>query len=59
LAYSHSQLASVYKYIMNQEEPHRKKTFREEYTNLLNKFQVVYEERYLFEGIDEAKMMND
>ncbi len=31
-SYSHSHIEAVYNYILNQEEHHRKKTFREEYT---------------------------
>ena len=34
-------------YIKNQEEHHRKKTFREEYIELLNEYEISYEEKYL------------
>ncbi len=50
-SYSHSQLDAVYKYIQNQEEHHKKQTFREEYLNFLKKFNVPYDERYLFENL--------
>jgi len=50
-SYAHSQIDNVYKYIMNQEEHHRKKTFREEYLNFLKKFEIEHEERFLFEWI--------
>jgi len=50
-SYSHSHIDKVCKYIMNQEEHHRKKTFREEYIELLKKFQIDYDEKYLFEDI--------
>jgi len=30
-SYSHSQLNNVYQYILNQEEHHKKQTFKEEY----------------------------
>ncbi len=48
-SYSHSHIESVYNYILNQEEHHRKKSFREEYLDFLKKFEVDYDEKYLFE----------
>lgn len=51
-SYSHSQIDSVIKYVLNQEEHHRKQTFREEYTAFLKAFDVPYNEQYLFEFID-------
>ena len=51
-SYSHSQLDKVIAYILNQKEHHRKKTFREEYTGFLKKFNVEYDEKYLFEWIE-------
>ena len=50
-SYSHSQIDRVVKYIMNQEQHHKKKTFREEYLELLNKFNVEYDERYILKDI--------
>jgi len=47
-SYSHSQLSSVIKYIENQEEHHKIKTFKEEYLELLEKFGIEYEIKYLF-----------
>jgi hypothetical protein len=44
---SKSQLRDVIKYITNQREQHRKKTFQEEYLELLQKHGVDYDERYL------------
>lgn len=51
-SYAHSQVETVYNYILNQEEHHRKRTFREEYLGFLEKFQVPYEDRFLFEWLD-------
>ena len=48
-SYSHSQLQILYQYILNQEEHHKKKTFREEYIELLKKFEIEYNEKYLFD----------
>ncbi len=51
-SYSKSQVPDVINYILNQEEHHRKKTFRQEYTELLKLFEVEYDEKYLFEFYD-------
>ncbi len=51
-SYSHSQIENVYNYILNQEEHHKKKTFREEYLEFLKDFDVQYDEKYLFEWIE-------
>jgi len=51
-SYSHSHIESVYNYILNQEAHHKKKTFKQEYLEFLKKFQVEYDERYLFEWYD-------
>lgn len=50
--YAHSQLDAVAKYVMNQKDHHKAKTFRDEYVEFLEKFVVSYEERYLFEFYD-------
>lgn len=47
--YGRSQLDDIYNYILNQKIHHRKITFKEEYLSLLKKFEIVYDERYLFE----------
>jgi putative transposase len=52
-SYSKSQIDRVVKYILNQEEHHKKMTFMNEYISLLKKFEVEYNERYLFEWIDQ------
>ena len=52
-SYGHSQMDAVVKYIQNQEEHHAKKTFKEEYLELLRKFNVEYNETYLFEWIED------
>jgi putative transposase len=50
-SYGHSQIDVVYKYIQNQEEHHRKQTFRKEYVDFLKKFNVPYDEQYIFEDL--------
>ena len=51
-SYGHSQIETVYNYILNQEKHHEKRTFREEYIGFLKKFEVPYDEKYLFEWIE-------
>lgn len=51
-SYAHSQIKQVYNYILNQEEHHKNKTFKEEYIDLLNKFEIEHKPEYLFEWIE-------
>jgi REP element-mobilizing transposase RayT len=51
-SYSRSHIDRVVKYIHNQEAHHKRRTFKEEYIGFLKKFEVEYDERYLFEWID-------
>ena len=51
-SYSRSQIDEVAKYILDQERRHTGKTFKDEYINLLNRFEVEYDERYLFNWIE-------
>ena len=41
------------KYILNQEEHHKKKTFKEEYLDFMSKFEIEYDPKYLFEWIED------
>ena len=50
-SYGHSQINDVCKYIINQKEHHKKQTFMEEYTKLLDIFEIPYEERYIFKPV--------
>jgi REP element-mobilizing transposase RayT len=47
-SYSRSQVSTVAQYIEDQQKHHARKTFREEYIELLEKFNVDYDERYIF-----------
>ena len=51
-SYSHSQLTTVIRYIQNQEKHHTRKSFQAEYLELLEKFNVPYDERYIFKPIE-------
>ena len=50
--YSQSQIDRVYKYILNQEAHHKKITFKDEYIGLLKKFEIPFEDRFLFEWVN-------
>lgn len=50
-SYSKSHIDKVAKYILNQEQHHKKYTFKEEYISLLKKFEIEYDDKYLFEWI--------
>jgi REP element-mobilizing transposase RayT len=52
-SYSHSAYDNVIKYIKNQKEHHRKRTFREEYLEFLEKFNIEFKNEYLFEWIKD------
>jgi putative transposase len=51
-SYSISQIDAVVKYIMNQEQHHKTKSFIQEYLDFLDKFQVPYENRYIFKKVE-------
>jgi hypothetical protein len=50
-SYSHSQIENVYKYILNQEIHHKKQTFRDENLELRHKFEIDYDEKYMFDWL--------
>ena len=54
-SYSQSHIKHVYDYIFDQEKEHATKTFKEEYIDLLNRFEIKFDEKYLFEWIDYEK----
>ena len=51
-SYSHSALDNVIQYVNNQKEHHRKISFKEEYKEFLEKFEVEFREEYLFEWLE-------
>ena len=50
-SYSKSHVDTVIKYIKNQEEHHKKESFRDEYLKFLTAFEIEYEERYIFRDL--------
>ena len=51
-SYSHSHIDKVINYVLNQEKHHQKNPFKEEYHELLKKFETSFEENYLFDFFD-------
>lgn len=47
-SYSHSHIDNVIKYVNSQEEHHRQTTFHDEYVDLLKKFEIPFDDKYLF-----------
>lgn len=52
-SYSRSQLNAVVNYIENQEKHHSIRPFREEYLEMLKRFDVEYDPKYVFDWLDE------
>jgi REP element-mobilizing transposase RayT len=50
-SYANSQIDDVVKYIINQEQHHKKKSFQEEYIEFLEQFQIKYDKRYILKDI--------
>ena len=51
-SYSHSQRDNVIKYIINQEQHHKTHTFKDEYLELLKKFNIEFDGKYLFDFLE-------
>jgi REP element-mobilizing transposase RayT len=51
-SYSHSQIGDVYDYILNQEGHYDKQTFKDEYMDFLEKFEIEHDVKYVFEWIE-------
>lgn len=51
-SYGRSQASRVITYVQNQELHHRKITFPSEYKEFLEKFDIDYDERYIFKALE-------
>ncbi|MBL7808254.1 MAG: IS200/IS605 family transposase [Saprospiraceae bacterium] len=47
-SYAKSQVSTVFRYVQNQEAHHQKQTFRDEYLEFLQKFEIEHDEKYIF-----------
>lgn len=54
-SYSKSSLQNVIKYIENQEEHHRLRPFSDEYIELLKKFEIDYDDKFIFKTIENIE----
>ena len=50
-SYRQRDVDMIYKYVQNQQEHHRIKTFRQEYLDLLKEFEISYDEQYIFQEL--------
>jgi REP element-mobilizing transposase RayT len=50
-SYSQSHIDQVFRYIQNQEAHHKKRTFKEEYLDMLHKFEIDYNEEFIFNDL--------
>ena len=53
--HSRSQLDTVIKYIRNQHDHHQKKSFREEYLEILKKNEIEYKDEYVFDFFENIQ----
>jgi putative transposase len=53
-SYGHSQLSAIISYIRTQPEHHARKSFREEYLQLLRRFEIEHDARYIFRDVNET-----
>jgi len=58
-SYSKDEIGKVANYIINQKDHHRKKTFGMEYSDLLDDFEIDYEEQFIFKPVLEDSSIPD
>ena len=51
-SYGHSQLDMIVSYIRNQERHHGRRSFKDEHLTLLRKFDIAFDDKYVFEFIE-------
>ena len=51
--HSRSQMGAVVKYVLNQEEHHKKRPFREEYLEILRNNEIEFKDEYVFQFFDD------
>jgi len=55
-SYGHSQLGQVIQYIRDQERHHQQNSFKNEYMTLLRKFDIAFEDKYVFDFIEDEPL---
>jgi putative transposase len=56
--YSHDQIDNVVKYILSQEEHHKRELFRDEYLQMLVKNEIEFKDEYVFEFFDDVRFLD-
>jgi len=56
-SYGHSQLDAIISYIQNQEKHHRRRSFKKEYLGLLRKFDIAFEDKYVFDSSNNISLL--
>src|SRR5438874_1401563 len=51
-SYGHSQLDTIIRHIQNQEKHHQRRSFKDEYLSLLRKFDIAFDDKYVFKFIE-------
>jgi putative transposase len=54
-SYGHSQLDQIIRYIQNQEKHHQQDSFKNEYLTLLRKFDIAFEDKYVFDFMEDEQ----
>lgn len=52
-SYGRSQLDTIIRYIQNQEKHHSHRSFKDEYLALLKKFEITFENKYVFTFLED------
>ena len=58
-SYSKSDIPNIIQYIVNQTVHHKKKTFMEEYYEMLKEFDVDYDDRFVFKPVGIGDIPDD
>jgi hypothetical protein len=58
-SYAKKDLPNIIRYIQNQKEHHTRKTFLEEYLDLLKEFNIEYDERFVFKPLGVEYIVPD
>jgi putative transposase len=53
LSYAKADIPIIMNYIQHQQEHHKRKTFKEEYMELLKEFDIDYDERFVFKTLEK------
>jgi putative transposase len=55
-SYGHSPLNQVIQYIRSQEKRHKQNSFKNEYLTMLRKFDIAFEDKYVFDFMEDEPL---